>query len=456
MFKVPIHIAALICVCTGYLLAPMGMAAVNVAIPNMAIDLQASAIKISWLPTVYILASVACMLPVGKIADNYGRKRIFTYGLFLNLIAAVASSMATSIDWILFWRCIQGCAGAMIFGTGMAIISLVVPQKKRGAAFGIVASCIYLGLTIAPAIGGFLTEWFSWRAVFYFQIPLFIGLILFVLVFLPQEWKNDTKTRFDWIGSFLFFLFSLLLVLGFQELPSALGLILLAGAVTSCMLFTLHQSKISEPLIRVQMFKESKMFTLSLSTSFLMYASNFAIMFLLSLYLQYIKGLSAFDTGQVLLIQAFMMTVIAPFAGRLSDKFEPRLVSTTGCLIVLAGFICLSLLSEDTSKQFIGVSLGLIGFGFGLFSTPNNNAIMSSVKKSEVGTASATMNLSRTIGNLFGMSVVNLFIHLFIGNQPITDQQLSALMQTVNYSLTMSLILVSLACLLSILRGKER
>ncbi|MDT0595793.1 MFS transporter [Glaciecola petra] len=455
MPKIPPITAALIAVCAGYLIAPMGMASVNVAIPALAADLNASAIKVAWLPTLYILSSVAFMLPCTKLADNFGRKRIYSIGLAVNIVAAFMSSIASNIDWILFWRFFQGVAGAMIFGTGIAIITSVTTPKKRGAALGIVASCVYIGLTLAPALGGILTQYFGWRSVFYFQIPFGVFLILFIKWQLKGEWKNDAHSNFDWNGSLLFATFATAFVYGVSVLPDASGIVFLLLAFSSLAAFVFHQSRHQHPLIRVQLFKESRVFSLSLSTSFLMYGSNFAILFLLSLYLQYIRELNPAQAGQVLLMQALAMAIIAPFAGRLSDRYEPRIVATIGCAIVAIGFIALNQINMSTSAFYIGGALLLIGIGFGLFSTPNNSAIMGAVDKHEVGAASASMNLSRTIGNLVGMSLVNLMMQYYIGDANFTPEQNPALMQTISLALMMSLSFVLVACVLSVLRGKK-
>ena len=455
MSQLPVTTIALIAVCIGYLIAPMGMAAVNVAIPVLAEDLQANAIKVAWLPTLYILANVAFMLPFGKLADNYGRKRIYALGLWLNAISAFMCAIGTNIDWVLFWRFMQGASGAMIFSTGVAIITSVTPSHKRGTALGVLAACVYIGLTLAPAVGGWLTELLGWRAVFYFQIPLMLALLLFMKLKLHGEWKNEQHSRFDWIGSGIFITFACTLVYGLSKLPSLFGVALLAVSILSLVSFILHQSRDKQPLIRVQMFRESRVFSLSLSTSFLMYGSNFAIIFLLSLYLQYIKGFGPAYAGQILLMQALFMAIVAPFAGKLSDRFEPRIIATIGCCIVALGFVFLIQIDTSTTAFYIGGSLSLIGLGFGLFSTPNNSAIMGAVKEQEVGVASASMNLSRTIGNLVGMSLVNLMMHYYIGDANFTPESNPALMSTISLALMMSLIFVIVASFVSAIRGKQ-
>lgn len=226
-------------------------------------------------------------------------------------------------------------------------------------------------------------------------------------------------------------------------------------AVVSLALFVVHQSRSRRPLIRVQMFRESRVFSMSLTTSLLMYASNFPLVFLMSLYLQYVKELTPSHAGQIILVQALAMAIMAPMSGKLSDRFQARLVATLGCVIVACGLFVLSLMKAQDSVVYIAISLMLIGIGFGLFSTPNNNAIMSSAQPHEVGVASASMNLARTIGNLLGMSLVNLMVHYYLGDAQFTQEQTPALIQTITLAINMSLAFVLIACAVSAFRGKS-
>jgi EmrB/QacA subfamily drug resistance transporter len=445
---------ALIIVCIGSIIGPLGMASVNIAIPDLAADLQANAKMLSWLPTLFILSSVIFMLPAGKLADNHGRKRIYAYGLGLNAFSALMCGIGTSIEWILFWRIVQGGASAMIFGTGVAIITSVTPTHKRGAALGIAAACIYIGLTVAPAVGGWLTELWGWRSVFLFQVPLVLALLLLIKMRLSGEWKNAKKSKYDWWGTIIFAVFASALVYGLSVLPSLLGVFMLGLSAVSLVLFIVHQSRSRRPLIRVQMFRESRLFSMSLATSLLMYGSNFPLVFLMSLYLQYVKGFSPLEAGQIILLQALSMAIMAPFSGKLADKFEPRVIATLGCAIVACGLLVLSLMNTQTSATYIASSLLLIGIGFGLFSTPNNNAIMSATHPDEVGVASASMNLARTIGNLIGMSLVNLMVHYYLGDAQFSPEQNPELILTVELALNMSLAFVVIACVTSWFRGR--
>lgn len=291
--------------------------------------------------------------------------------------------------------------------------------------------------------------------MFVFQVPLVVLLLALIKWRLPGEWKNPRHSSFDWRGTGIFALASTCLVLGLSYLPDPLGIVLLSIALAAMLLFVLQQSRHTEPLIRIQMFRESRVFSMSLSTALLMYASVYPLTFLLSLYLQYIQGFSPAHAGQIILVQALAMAILAPLAGRMSDKVQPRYIATLGCAIVTIGFFALSRLTMDTSVTYISISLVLVGIGFGLFSTPNNNAIMGAVHSSELGVASASMNLARTIGNLLGMSMVNFLVHVFLGDAQFVPEQYPALLHTIEIALNLALGCVVLACVLSALRGKE-
>jgi len=445
---------ALITVCAGYLIAPMGLSAVNVAIPALALDLQASAEQVGWLPTVYILSSVMCFLPASRLADRYGRKRVFVYGLWLNGLAAMASSLTDNMDIILILRFVQGIAAAMIFGTGVAIVSSIVPANKRGMALGIVASCVYVGLTLAPVVGGYLTEFLGWRSVFWFQVPLILMLLVFIALKLPGDWKDAQTYAVDWVGTVIFALFSCLFVLGMADLPSWYGILTVIASFAVLWLFVFEQARAKTPLIRVQMFLENRLFSLSLTSSLFMYGSNFALLFLLSVYLQFIHNLTPSQAGNILLFQALSMAIMAPLAGKLADRFASRVVATLGCSIVAVGLFLLNLPFIMAEPWWIGLALLILGIGFGLFSTPNNNSIVSSVSKAEIGVASAAMNLGRTVGNLIGMSIVNTMIHIIIGDISIEIAPLDNIAKTIELALMLSLGMVLCACVASGARGR--
>lgn len=438
----------------GSLLTPFSMAAVNVAIPSIAASLNADAVLIALLPTAFLLSNVSMMLPAAKLADNLGRKRIYAIGLAVNATGAIGSFLSPSIEWILFFRFIQGAGSAMVMGTSMALITSVYKAGNRGLALGLNTACIYIGLTVAPAIGGYITDNYGWKMVLFIPAPLACFLILALLTCIKTDWKRSTHSPFDWYGAITFALWAFSLVMGISGLPKLGNIVWLLFSFTTLGLFLWHQSRTSEPLIKLKLFKQSRTFSMSLGTAMLMYASNYPIGFLLSLYLQYIKGIEAFQAGQIMLTQALGMALLAPFSGKLSDYIEPRILSTIGCLIVASGFMFLSQMDIDTSTKSISTSLFCIGIGFGLFSSPNTNAILSTVDVNDNGVASATINLARVSGNLVGISLVNLLVQLMIGGQQINTDNYPQLLATLNWALSISCCFVIIASILSASRGR--
>lgn len=448
--------SALFVVCMGSGLSPLCLDSVNVAIPSMASDLQADAALISWMPTIFLLSTIALMLPFGKLADSFGRKRIYTLGLAINACASLGAFFSDCIEWIFFFRFIQGVGSAMTFGTGIAIITAVFPSDERGLPLGLNTASVYIGLTIAPALGGLITETFSWRVVFLIPIPPTLLLLTVIGCYLKGDWRREQHSSFDWIGTLIFAGWALAFVVGLTGLPAWPNVFSLLLAVSLLALFIWHQARHADPLIRVQIFRESRLFSFSLVAAALMYAATYPLAFLLSLYLQYVRGLSPLESGQIILVQAMAMAILAPFAGKLSDLIEPRVISTTGCISVATGFALLSQLSFHTEPGYISTALLFIGVGFGLFSAPNHNSVMSAVSRKEMGVASAAINMARVSGSLMGVSLVNLLINLRLGDSLMSQVQNGKLLSVATLALTFSLGLVICASLLSATRGRIR
>ncbi len=417
----------LLSICVATFLMPMSMSAVNVALPAIAADLNADAVLISWIPTMNLLGAIALQLPAGRIADMIGRKKVFMSGLLLFTLSSLAIALVEHIGWMLFMRLLQGIAGAMIFGTGMAIVSQVFAQHGRGMALGLTSTSVYLGLTCGPPIGGWLTEWWDWHAVFLAPLPL--AIICAVLVWANvRETERQQDERLDWIGSLLFIAASSLFFVGLSELPDWKGGLLGVIGLALLGLFIYQQEHSPYPLIRLRRMVKNLVFFRSIQASFLMYAANYPLQFLLSLYLQYIRELSPAEAGQLMLLQAMMMALLAPVAGRLSDRMEPRIPATLGCILFGAGFMILALLDQDSSMGQVMLALLVMGTGFGLFSSPNNNGALSVVPIEKLSIASSLLNISRTLGNMLGMAVVVFLFNLFIGKAQLTADQFPALM----------------------------
>ncbi|MEX2353379.1 MAG: MFS transporter, partial [Gammaproteobacteria bacterium] len=333
------------------------MSAVNVAVPAIALDLGANAVLVSWIPTAFLLGNAILLLPAGRLADIHGRKKIFLTGLLVFTAACLMGYLAPTIEFLLFTRLLQGLAGAMCFATGLAIVMSIFTSENRGTAIGVASATLYLGLSCGPVIGGWITEHYGWRNVFLF--PLALGFIstLMVVLRLKGEWLNQEPQKVDWFGGVIFAFWASALFIGISYIPDPRAFMLL-GAGIVCMIYFYHQQVNSDyPLIRFKSIMENHTFLRSLLSNICIYASNYPFIFLFSLYLQFIQGMSPANAGQLMVLQPIMMAIVAPIAGRLSDQFEPRVIATFGCVVMATAFAILQFIDTDTSVYLIGGAL---------------------------------------------------------------------------------------------------
>ncbi|MDN7026203.1 MFS transporter [Methanoculleus sp. FWC-SCC1] len=401
-------------------LTPFMGSAVNIALPTIAAEFSMDAVSLSWVASSYLLATAMFLVPFGRLADIYGRKKIFTLGIAVFTVSALLSALAASGTELILFRFIEGIGSAMIYGTGVAMITSVFPPGERGRALGINVTAVYLGLSIGPFIGGYLTELFTWRSIFLTNIPL--GILIVALVFrdLKAEWADARGERFDLAGSVFYSLMLLLVMYGFSRLPGTVGIVaVLAGAGVFAG-FLLHERRTASPVLDIALFSANRAFAFSNLAALINYAATFAVGFLLSLYLQVVRGLDPGTAGLILITQPVVQTIFATPAGRLSDRIEPRYVASAGMALTVVGLALLSRLDAATDIAYIIGSLVLLGFGFALFSSPNTNAIMSSVERSCYGVASGMLATMRTTGMMFSLGVATVTFAVFIGSTAIT------------------------------------
>lgn len=445
---------ALLIVAIGSFLVPLALAASIVAIPAIAADLQASAIMVSGIPTVYVVGQIVTLIPAGRLADNYGRKRIFILGSILFVVTTVLSGLTGSIEMLLFYRLLQGIASGMIFSTALAIISSVFRGRNSGMALGITVSMIYLGMVCGPLLGGWLTEHYGWRYVFFFQAPFAALAILLTLTSLKGEWSKADPDKVDWLGTFLFGLWSAGLFLGIAELPDTSAWLILFASLLCFLLFIYQQKRTKTPLVKINIVRQNHLFSNSILAAICMYTGNYALIFLLSLYLQYNQGLSPAASGQLIMFQALSMVVVAPLAGYFSDKYASHKMATTGCVLVGLSFIVLTVaLDSDTSHALIISVLLIMGVGFGLFSTPNSNSALSSVPEEHLAMGSALLNFARLAGNMLGTIMIALLMAAYIGQTRISPDQYPALLNLIQVALGISALFSLLGAWFSMVRG---
>lgn len=433
---------------------PFSMSAVGIALPAIGAEFGMDVILLGWVSTSFLLSSAAFLVIFGRLADIHGRKRIFTYGAIIFALASFAIILSPTPEILIFMRVIQGVGGSMIATTSVALITSVFPPGERGKALGINSASVYTGLSAGPFLGGILTQQLGWRAIFLVIVPLMALVILLTFTSMKGEWMEAKGEGFDYFGSAIYGFMLVSTIYGFSILPSYTGAILVAAGLIGLVAFIKYESSARSPVLDMRLFRGNRVFTFSNLAALINYASTSAITFLMSLYLQYVRGLDAQGAGLILLSQPIVQAVLSPIAGRLSDRVEPRLISSAGMAIISLGLFALATVSAETPQLLIVANLAALGFGFALFITPNTNAIMSAVEKRYLGVASGTLATMRQVGQTLSMGFAMMVLALYIGPVQITPPLFPAFMS----SLTAIFIFFALLCLVgmaaSLARGK--
>jgi EmrB/QacA subfamily drug resistance transporter len=436
-------------------LTPFMGSSLIVALPTIANDLAVNTILLSWITTAYFLTAAMFAVPFGKIADIYGMKKIFTYGFELLIISTIMAAISPSAEFLIIIRAIQGIASAMIFVTGLAIITSVFPPKERGKAIGINVTAGYIALVMGPVLGGFLTEYFGWRSIFYFIIP--IGLLVLALVFWKikgLEWGECKGEKLDYWGSFLYIIMLALILIGFSSITEIFGILMVIIGIIGFVCFIIWELRVDNPVLEMSLFFKNRMFAFSNLAALIGYMSIIAVTFLMSLYLQFIKGFDPEVAGLILAVQTIFMVIMSPIAGRLSDRFEPGKLASIGMAIITIAMIIFASLTDATSLYVIILGLIILGIGIGIFSAPNMKSIMGSVEKRYFGVASATVGTMRLLGQTFGMGLILIIFAVYIGAVLFTPQNYPELLGSIKITFTISVILSIIAILASLARNK--
>ena len=436
-------------------LAPFMGYSVNIALPAMGRDLSMNSVLAGWVATAYMLAAAVFLVPLGKVADLVGRKRIFSYGTLLYTISSLLAAVSSSPAMLIAARVPQGIGSAMIFGTGIAIVTSVFPARERGRALGLNVAATYLGLTMGPFLGGFLTEQFSWRSIFLVNVP--IGLIILGLTRwrLKGEWIGERGGSFDWTGSLIYSLSLVAVMYGLSQLQTWGIWLLLAGGL-GIGVFVWWETRTEEPVLDMALFGRNVTFALSNLAALIHYCATSAVGFLLSYYLQYVKGLNPQQAGVVMVAQPVVMAAFSPLAGWISDRVETRLVASAGMALTMVGLVLLALLDGGTTLGVVVAYQALLGFGFALFSSPNMNAVMSSVDRRFYGLASATVSTMRLIGQMLSMGIAMMVLSIYVGNVQIAPEHHAAFLSGLRANMWGFAALCFVGIFASLARGNVR
>ncbi len=420
---------------------PFMGAAVNIALKKIGTDFSMSAVGLSWVSMSYLLASVIFLVPFGKLGDTWGRTKMFLYGTILFAIFTLSCAFVPNSTVLIIMRFMQGIAAAMMTSTLMAVVISAFPPEKRGKVIGLNVSSVYIGSSLAPILGGVITDALSWRGLFLINASASTLIAILVIWKLNKELSEPVREKFDFKGAFMYMVSISMLMYGLSKLPEQHAIILTLAGLAGLFVFAKGELKTQFPVLNIRLFTENRVFALSNLSALINYAATFSISFMLSLYLQYAKGMEAREAGLVLVAQPVLMAIVASFSGRLSDKKNPRVLAAIGMAISSLGLLILSFIGSDTSIAYIFFGLTVLGIGFGLFSSPNTNVVMGSVDKKIYGTASAMLGTMRNTGMMFSMAIASLTIHWFLGESQINSSNIPQLITSTKIVFTVFTVL---------------
>jgi len=325
----------------AYVMMPIIGQSVNVALPAIGKSLSSNPVTLGWISISLFLSIAVFAVPAGRVADIYGRKKIFLGGTIICTATSFLLVFSDSAAALIVYRLIQGIGGAMILNTGLVIVSSAYPAGRRGKPLGLCMAAIYTGQTLAPFIGGLLTHHLGWRSIFAANVPF--GLFVIGVTFwkVKDEWVEAPGGRIDSVGVCIFGTMIVLIIYGLSILPSTQGLWLFLAGIAFGAVFIKWELKADLPILEMKLFRENRAFSFSLLSAFIFYSGIFAVVFLLSLYLQYTKGLTAQKAGIVLVSQPFFQAVFSPIAGKLVDRVKPRRLALIGMSLATTGMLLL-------------------------------------------------------------------------------------------------------------------
>jgi EmrB/QacA subfamily drug resistance transporter len=395
---------ALIVTTIGSLMAAIDSTIVILALPNMLQSLHSDLVTMTWVILGYLLVSTVLQLTFGRMADMFGRVRMYNLGFVVFTIGSVLCGIAPSAALLIGARVVQGIGGAMLSANAMAIITEVFPAEQRGQAMGFNAVTWGAGSVLGPVLGGLILAVASWRWIFLINLPIGVIGTLAAFLLLHDIEPKPSNERFDIPGALLFCVGLVTLLLGLMSSigggwlsPSVLGMLIVA--VLAFVGFVFWEQRISYPMLDLQLFA-SRHYTLSVLAATLQSLAIFAVNFLIIFYLQGVRGYDPLTAAFLILPLPVLTSVIGPLGGRWADRdrYSGATPATVGLLLQVVSLIVLVFLAPDTSYLLLAVALGLMGLGSAIFWSPNTSSTMGAAPRNRLGVASATLNTMRNVG----------------------------------------------------------
>jgi EmrB/QacA subfamily drug resistance transporter len=401
--------AVLVTVAIGSFMASLDISVLQACLPRLSQVFHTDSAVITWVSVGYLLSGLALMLTLAKIGDAWGRRKMYVLGLALYTLGLVICSVSQNISQLLAARIIQGIGGAAVVSLSSAIVVAVFPSRQRGAALGILLAVASVGLVIGPVLGGVIADMIGWRGLFYTRLPIGLIGIAMALLVIEEQREEGAKFRLDLGGALTLVGGMTCLLLFFTMgmrwgLASRSSLLLLFSSVVLLTAFILFELKAPQPIVELHLFKD-RTFAWAMVALVLQATAFSSPIFLIPFYLADGMGYSTSMVGVFLALTAVPFVVIYPLSGRLSDRIGATFLSALGAAVTCVGIYLTSRLDGSSTGLYIGLIMLLFGSGAGIFNPPNNSAVLGSVPKSRLGTASGMVATARQLGGSFSFAL---------------------------------------------------
>ncbi len=450
----------LVAVGVGTFMSALDGSVVNTILPVIKQNFQSSISAVEWAVVVYLLVVSGLLLAFGRLGDLFGHKSFYLAGYVIFIAGSVLCGLASTAMALVFFRGLQAIGGAMLFSNSPAILTQTFPPQNRGRVLGLQGMMTYLGLMTGPALGGFLAQLFSWRAVFYINIPIGFSALLLSIVFIPNLPSEAKKEPFDIAGSLLFISGLVALMLGLNQgsnwgwaSPAVLSLVI--GSMLILAVFIYVERHTAAPMLDLSLFK-TQLFSAGALAALLNYIALYSVIFLMPFYLIQGRGFNPASAGLLLTAQPLMMAIVTPLSGSFSDKVGSRVPATLGMAILAVGIMMLSWLNGSSPTAYIVISLAVAGLGVGLFVSPNNSAIMGSAPRQRQGIASGVLATARNVGMVLGVGLSGAILSTIASTA--NNSQLinpSLLYNATRVGFICATVIAILGCVVSAIRGTK-
>ncbi|MDR2443510.1 MAG: MFS transporter [Deltaproteobacteria bacterium] len=411
---------------TANLLGNVGLIGINVALPSIQKEMSLGAVQMAWVSLATMLVMAMFSAPMARVSDLVGRKRVTIVGLWVTIIASAGCALSGGFWTLIFFRALTGLGLVSFFTTVTTMITAAYPANERGRVLGLSIASVYIGLSFGPIVSGFIVEYLGWQAIFWFTV---VGMLppMALIHMVKRDPPTTPDEKLDKTGVALWMLGVAIGFIGLASLGKTSAVHLLVIGLLLGALFVIRTLKSPNPIVDMRLFLDSRRFSFSSLAAYISYLSSTSGTFLLSLYLQYSRGLSPSGAGLFLIAQPVVQAFLTPIAGRMSDRYDAGRLASAGMTVIMTAILLFAFnLGSDTPTALLIFTMSLTGAGFAFFSAPNTNAIMSAVPRVRLGQASGVITVTRLFGQISSIALITIVFSVVIGPGEITEDKYQA------------------------------